>query len=75
MSISNKLSIEQVDLTNKRVLMRVDFNVPFKDGKISSDQRIVAAVPTIKYAFGKGLSILFFAYPTHPSEMKSLLVL
>jgi len=54
MSISNKLSIEQVDLSNKRVLIRVDFNVPFKDGKISSDQRIVAAVPTIKYALEKG---------------------
>jgi len=54
MSISNKLSIEDLDLKDKRVLIRVDFNVPFKDGKISSDQRIVAALPTVKYALDKG---------------------
>lgn len=54
MSLSNKLSIQDVELANKRVLIRVDFNVPFKDGKISNDQRIVAALPTVQYALDKG---------------------
>ncbi|RIA85324.1 phosphoglycerate kinase [Glomus cerebriforme] len=54
MSISNKLSIQDVDVNDKHVLIRVDFNVPFQDGKISNNQRIVAALPTIKYALDKG---------------------
>eukprot|EP00298_Acanthocystis_sp_HF-20_P005904 c15922_g1_i1.p1 GENE.c15922_g1_i1~~c15922_g1_i1.p1 ORF type:complete len:441 (-),score=189.29 c15922_g1_i1:74-1327(-) len=54
MDITNKLSIEQVALQGKRVLMRVDFNVPFAKGKISNTQRIVAALPTIQYALNKG---------------------
>lgn len=53
MSISNKLSIDQLDLTGKRVLIRVDFNVPMKNGKITNNQRIVASLPTIKYAMEK----------------------
>jgi phosphoglycerate kinase len=52
--LSNKLSITDVDLKGKRVLIRVDFNVPFADGKISNNQRIVAALPTIKYALDNG---------------------
>ncbi|KAH9495722.1 hypothetical protein Btru_016135 [Bulinus truncatus] len=50
----NKLSIDKVDLKDKRVLIRVDFNVPLKDGKITNNQRIAAALPTIKYALEKG---------------------
>ncbi|XP_068141757.1 phosphoglycerate kinase [Drosophila tropicalis] len=49
----NKLSIENLDLDGKRVLMRVDFNVPIKEGKITSNQRIVAAVDSIKLALSK----------------------
>jgi len=49
-----KLSIDQVDVKGKRVLMRVDFNVPLKDGKVAGDQRIVASIPTIKYALDHG---------------------
>ena len=43
-----KLSIDQLDLKGKRVVIRVDFNVPLKDGKVTSNQRLVASVPTIK---------------------------
>ncbi|KAF0526864.1 phosphoglycerate kinase [Gigaspora margarita] len=52
--ITNKISIEDIDLKEKRVLIRVDFNVPFQDGKISNNQRIVAALQTINYALDKG---------------------
>ncbi|GAB1601580.1 phosphoglycerate kinase-like [Argonauta hians] len=50
----NKLGIDNIDLKDKRVLLRVDFNVPTKDGAITNNQRIVAAVPTIKHALDKG---------------------
>lgn len=49
----NKLAIDSLDLNGKRVLIRVDFNVPLKDGKITNNQRIVAALDTIKYALEK----------------------
>ena len=45
----NKKSIEDIEVAGKRVLCRCDFNVPPKAGKITSDKRIVAAMPTIKY--------------------------
>ncbi|KAL7273203.1 phosphoglycerate kinase [Rhizina undulata] len=52
--LTQTLAITDVDLKGKRVLIRVDFNVPFDDGKISNPQRIVAALPTIKYAIEQG---------------------
>ncbi|KAA1469587.1 phosphoglycerate kinase [Dentipellis sp. KUC8613] len=56
MSLSQKLAITDLDLKGKRVLIRVDFNVPQQDGKISNPARIIAALPTIKYALEKGAS-------------------
>ncbi|CAH1106433.1 unnamed protein product [Psylliodes chrysocephalus] len=50
----NKLAIDKLNLQNQRLLMRVDFNVPLKDGKITNNQRIVAAMDTVKYAIEKG---------------------
>lgn len=50
----SKLSIDQLELSGKRVLIRVDFNVPMKNGVITNNQRIVAALPTVKYALDKG---------------------
>ena len=54
MSLSNKLSITDVDVKDKRVLIRVDFNVPLDGDKITNNQRIVGALPTIKHAIDNG---------------------
>ncbi|KAG9240551.1 phosphoglycerate kinase [Calycina marina] len=54
MSLSNKLSIQEVDLKDKRVLIRVDFNVPLDGTTVTNTQRIAGAVPTIKYAMDHG---------------------
>lgn len=54
MSLSTKLGLSSVTVSGKRVLIRVDFNVPFADGKISNNQRIVAALPTIQHCLVQG---------------------
>lgn len=68
----NKLSIESLDLAGKRVLMRVDFNVPIKEGKITSNQRIVAALESIKYALDKGAkSVVLCSHLGRPDGNKN----
>uniref|UniRef100_A0A672T3G2 Phosphoglycerate kinase n=1 Tax=Sinocyclocheilus grahami TaxID=75366 RepID=A0A672T3G2_SINGR len=54
MSLSNKLTLDKVDVKGKRVIMRVDFNVPMKDKTITNNQRIKAAVPSIQYCLDNG---------------------
>lgn len=54
----NKLSIKSLEVANKRVLIRVDFNVPLKEGKITNNQRIVAALDSINYALDNGAKSL-----------------
>ncbi|PHH65095.1 hypothetical protein CDD81_3493 [Ophiocordyceps australis] len=68
MSLANKLSISNVDLKGKRVLMRVDFNVPLDENKkITNNQRIVGAVPTIKYAIDNGArSVILMSHLGRP---------
>lgn len=53
MTSLNKLNLLALDVAGKRVVMRVDFNVPLKDGKITNNQRILAALPSIKYCLDK----------------------
>ena len=53
-----KKSVKDVDVAGKKVLLRCDFNVPTKDGVITSDKRIVAALPTIKYLLDNGAAVI-----------------
>lgn len=63
----SKLSIDSVDLSGKRVIMRVDFNVPMKGGRITNNQRIAAALPTIQYALENGAkSIVLMSHLGRP---------
>ncbi len=57
-----KKTIRDLEIENKVVLMRVDFNVPIKDGHINDDKRIVAALPTIKYAIDQGAKLVLFSH-------------
>ncbi|CAO2623338.1 Phosphoglycerate kinase 1 [Lemmus lemmus] len=54
MSLSNKLTLDKLDVKGKRVVMRVDFNVPMKNNQITNNQRIKAAVPSIKFCLDNG---------------------
>ena len=62
----NKKSIEDLEVAGKRVLCRCDFNVPTKDGKITSDKRIVAAMPTIEYLVKKGAKVILCSHMGKP---------
>ena len=59
-------TIEDIEVSGKRVLTRCDFNVPMKDGKITSEKRIVAALPTIKYLMGKGAKVILCSHMGKP---------
>ncbi len=57
-----KKTIEDFDLSGKKVIIRVDFNVPIKDGKIQDDNRIIASLKTINYAIDKGAKVILMSH-------------
>ena len=57
-----KKTIRDVNLNNKTVLIRVDFNVPMKNGVITNDNRIVQALPTIQYALDQNAKVVLFSH-------------
>ena len=62
----NKKSVLDIDVRGKRVLCRCDFNVPTKEGKITSDKRIVAALPTIEYLIRNGARVILCSHMGKP---------
>lgn len=68
----NKLTIKDLDVRGKRVLMRVDFNVPIKDGVVGDDTRIVAALPSINYVLENGGSVVLMSHCGRPKGEKNM---
>lgn len=69
MNYLNKKTVEDIDVSGKRVLVRCDFNVPMKDGEITDTKRIVGALPTVKYLADHGAKVILCSHMGRPHNI------
>src|SRR5690625_2417599 len=62
------LTLDQVDLQGRRVVIRVDFNVPLEDGRVTSGARLEAALPTIRHVIESGAAVMLMSHLGRPDE-------